>query len=213
MNKQKRQAIGQMVIAAIMGATVIIPGMIAVHAATVKEQAEQAEIKAQEQQAVTDKIEAIKAVVVEQEQPEQVQKHWDIPLDAQLQKYIVEQSTAHGIQPEIIVAMIKQESNYKADTMGDKGNSFGLMQIQKRFHLERMERLGVTDLLDPYSNVSVGIDFLAELLDKYDGNIPMALTAYNCGASGAYNNYFSKGIYANNYAKRVMETWQSLQSQ
>ena len=49
-----------------------------------------------------------------------------------------------------------------------------------------MTRLGVTDLLDPYSNFLVGCDFLAELLAKYD--LPNALTYYNSGSPG-YNQY------------------------
>lgn len=193
MDKQKRQAIGQMIIAAFMGAAVIIPGMVAVNAATAKEQAEQVEIMAQTEQVMVERIEAIKEVEAE---PEEVQKRWDIPLDAELQKYIADQSNAHGIQPEIIVAMIKRESNYKADTIGDKGNSFGLMQIQVRWHYQRMLKLGCTNLLDPYQNVTVGIDYLAELLEKY-GDIGKALTAYN---QGSYKGTVTQ------YAKAVMET-------
>ena len=56
------------------------------------------------------------------------------------------------------------------------------MQIQPRWHEERMERLGVTDLSDPYSNFRVGCDFLAELLSKY--TLEEALTAYNSGKAG-----------------------------
>jgi hypothetical protein len=67
-----------------------------------------------------------------------------------------------------------------------------------------MARLGVTDLFDPYGNVLVGVDYLAELLAEY-GDMGMALTAYNAGPSGAYEYYFSNGIYANEYAEAVLE--------
>ena len=137
--------------------------------------------------------------------PEECRTYFDVPLSEDLQNHIFQLCEEKGIDPAIIVAMCFRESTYNANCIGDNGNSYGLMQIQKRHHLERMERLGVTNLLDPYGNISVGVDFFAELLGKYDGNVLMALTAYNCGASGAYNNYFSKGVYANNYAKDVME--------
>lgn len=202
MNKQKKQAIQQMVLAAFMCAAVVIPGMVAVNAATVKEQAEQAELAAQEEKAVADKIAAVKTVVESEpeEQPEQVQKRWDIPLDAELQKYIVEQSEAHGIQPEIIVAMCFRESTYNANKIGDNGQAFGLMQIWPRWHYQRMLKLDSTNLLDPYQNVTVGIDYLAELLEKY-GDIGKALTAYN---QGSYKGTVTQ------YAKAVMETAEGL---
>lgn len=56
------------------------------------------------------------------------------------------------------------------------------MQVQPRWHRERMERLGVTDLTDPYSNFLVGLDFLYELVGKYE--LEYALTAYNSGSPG-----------------------------
>ena len=74
-----------------------------------------------------------------------------------------------------------------------------------------MDKLGVDDLLDPYQNVSVGIDFLAELIKKYDGNVEKALVAYNMGASGAYKNCFSKGVYSSKYSRAVLAKAESLQ--
>ena len=50
--------------------------------------------------------------------------------------------------------------------MGDVHESFGLMQIQPKWHEDRMRRLGVTDLLDPEQNVRVGADLLSEHLSK-----------------------------------------------
>ena len=132
-------------------------------------------------------------------------KLYAVPLDESLQTYIIEQAESHGIDPAVIFGIIGKESQFKADALGDKGRSFGLMQIQARSHEERMERLECCDMLDPYQNVTVGIDFFAELLEKYDGNTEKALIAYNCGVTGANRSYFSKGIYSNKYSKAVME--------
>lgn len=132
-------------------------------------------------------------------------KLYDVPLNESLQFYIIDQAAAHGIDPAVIFGIIGKESQFKADALGDNGKSFGLMQIQARFHQERMERLECCDMLDPYQNVTVGIDFFAELLEKYDGNTEKALIAYNCGVTGANRSYFSKGIYSNKYSKAVME--------
>ena len=125
---------------------------------------------------------------------------YDVPLDDDLQYYIIDQSQANGIDPAIIFAMCYRESNSDASDIGDGGNSFGLMQIQKRHHFERMERLNCTDLLDPYDNVTVGLDYLCELLNKY-GDMAKALTAYN---QGHYNGTVTQ------YAKTVLETAEGL---
>lgn len=105
---------------------------------------------------------------------------YDVPLNADLQKHIVQKAEAHGIDPKIIFAMAYKESTYRTDAIGDNGNSLGLLQIQPRWHSGRMEKLGCTDLLDPFQNVEVAIDYLCELLSRY-GDIGKALTAYNRG--------------------------------
>ena len=129
---------------------------------------------------------------------------YDIPLEEDVQRAIIDICEDHDIDPTIVFGMIHQESCFQSDAVGDKGRSFGLMQIQARFHGERMERLGVTDLLDPVQNVAVGVDYIAELLDDYSGNIHMALTAYNMGRTGAYTNCFSKDVFSSDYSEAVM---------
>lgn len=202
MSKQKKQAIWQMILAAILCAAVVIPGMVAVEVGRANEQTAQAAKSDQDQRALADKVAAIKSVVQAEpeKEPADVLSYWDsIPLDMELQNYIVETSRKHGIEPQIVMAMIERESTYSADRIGDNGNSYGLMQIQPRWHYERMQKLGCTDLLDPFQNVTVGIDYLAELLNRY-GSIDKALVAYN---QGSY-----KGTVTT-YAKAVMETAQS----
>lgn len=128
---------------------------------------------------------------------------WDVPLEHGLQLHIAALCDEKHIDPELVLAIIEQESRWDPQAMGDSGESYGLMQIWKSWHEGRMERLGVTDLLDPYGNVTVGIDILAEKIEKYD-TLGEALTVYNAGDGGAYKHYFSKGVYANSYAVEVM---------
>ena len=115
---------------------------------------------------------------------------YDVPLDAELQLHIISESIKAGIDPEIIFAMAYRESSYNPKIIGDGGDSYGLLQIQPKWHSERMNKLGCTDLLDPYQNVIVGIDYLSEQLVRYDGHMGKALTAYNAGHySGKVTNY------------------------
>ena len=79
-----------------------------------------------------------------------------------------------------LLAVIEKESGYNADAVGDGEKSFGLMQIQPRWHKGRMDRLGVTDLLDPYQNIIVGADILKELSSKEKGD-DWTIMAYNGG--------------------------------
>lgn len=105
----------------------------------------------------------------------------DVPLDGETQALLHSACEEAGITYELALAVIRKETGFQ-NVMGDNGNSYGYMQIQPRWHEDRMERLGVTDLTDPYSNFRVGCDFLAELLSKY--TLEEALTAYNSGKPG-----------------------------
>lgn len=106
-------------------------------------------------------------------------KLWAVPLEEELQLHIADLCEGYHIQPELVLAVIEQESQYNPEAIGDSGNSLGLMQIQPRWHSKRMQQLGCDDLLDPYQNVTVGVDILAEKLAK--GSTEWALMAYNGG--------------------------------
>ena len=159
--------------------------------------------------AATEQTETI-ATVPTETQPETAATEaavalYDVPLSAELQLHIIHASEAHRIDPAVVVAVIWKESTYNAGAVGDSGNSLGLMQIQPRWHGERMDRLSCPDLLDPFQNVTVGVDILAGLIDYYDGDISMALMAYNAGAAGANRYWFSQGIYSNSYSEAVLD--------
>lgn len=133
---------------------------------------------------------------------------YDIPLDDELQDYIIETSEERGVDPAIIIAMIQRESQFDIDVIGDRGKAFGLMQIHPRWHSDRMERLGVTDLLDPYQNVTVGIDIMAELLDGGE-SVEWALMAYNGGY--AHANRHIEADTLSGYATDVLKFAEELE--
>ena len=120
----------------------------------------------------------------------------------ELYEYVRTVSDEYGVDPAIVMAVIKKESNFNAGAVGDSGRSLGLMQVQPRWHGERMSKLGITDLLDPYQNVRVGIDYIAELMNK-GKSIEWVLMAYNGGPSYA-NELWSAGVISK-YAYTVME--------
>lgn len=113
--------------------------------------------------------------------------------------YIEEISAEYGVCPELIMAIIEHESS--GQTNVSNGNCKGLMQIYERYHKDRMQRLGVTDIYDPYGNILVGTDYLMELAEEYE-DLATVLMIYN-GSSNAV----SRGEAGNytEYAKSIME--------
>ena len=128
-------------------------------------------------------------------------RFYAVPLSEELQIHIFEECEKHNIAPSIIIAMIERESDFDASDIGDNGKSFGLMQIQPKWHQERMDRLGCTDLLDPFQNVTVGIDIVASLKAK-NPDLYWVLMAYNGGQNYANRN-MNSGVYSD-YAIEVV---------
>lgn len=120
----------------------------------------------------------------------------DIPMDYDTQACLRAACEESGVEYELALAVIRRETEYR-NIAGDGGNSIGYMQVQPRWHRDRMTRLGVTDLSDPLSNFRVGCDYLAELMDKY--SLEEALTAYNSGKPGK-----------SDYADTVLKYWREL---
>lgn len=131
-----------------------------------------------------------------------------VPLDHDLQAHIIRTSQQYGVDPALVMAVIEKESTFNPEAVGDSGNSEGLMQIQRRWHQERMDRLGADDLLNPYQNTSVGIDYLAELLGRW-GDTHKALMAYNMGESKAIS-LWSTGIATSQYSCAVVSNMEGL---
>lgn len=129
-------------------------------------------------------------------------RFYAVPLSEELQIHIFEECEKHNIAPAIIIAMIERESDFDASNIGDKGNSLGLMQIQPKWHQERMNRLGCTDLLDPFQNVTVGIDIVASLKAK-NPDLYWVLMAYNGGQAYANRRIESGNI--SEYALGIVE--------
>lgn len=108
------------------------------------------------------------------------------------------------------MAIIEHESGYEFDKTGDNGNSKGYMQIYEKWHTDRMQKLNCTDLMNPYQNVKVGIDFLSYLLKKY-GTVQDALAAYNYGERGAREHLWNNGVYVYSYNTAIMQRMKEIE--
>ena len=131
----------------------------------------------------------------------------DSYIKEEYQEYAEEISAEYNMCPELVIAIIERESSGRANVSNESGTCHGLMQINLKWHGDRMERLGVTDLFDPYSNILVGVDFLAELFERYE-DTPMVLMTYN-GTKSAKERWESGEYTA--YAIGVMERAEELE--
>lgn len=115
-----------------------------------------------------------------------------ISLSAELQGVIYAACVDYEIAYDLILAVIKTESEFDVAAIGDSGHAYGLMQIQPRWWDKLAADKGLPDYrTDAEQNAELGIAILSLLLTENDGDLDKALIAYNGGAD------YPKRVYAN----------------
>jgi hypothetical protein len=119
------------------------------------------------------------------------------------EKLVKEAAERHRVDPALVRAVIATESNWNAGAISRKG-AVGLMQLIPT----TAARYGANDLFSPQQNVDAGVRYLKKLLDRYNGNLDLALAAYNAG-EGAVDR--AHGIPAfretRNYVQKVQQAY------
>ena len=117
----------------------------------------------------------------------------------EIDQSIVMAAARHNVDPNLVRAVIKVESNFNSNAVSDKG-AMGLMQLMPKTARE----LKVKNPFDPQQNVDAGVRHLKYLLENYRGDVKLTLAAYNAG-EGAVARSSGVPHYAEtqNYVRRI----------
>ncbi|HKM66307.1 MAG TPA: lytic transglycosylase domain-containing protein [Candidatus Acidoferrum sp.] len=119
------------------------------------------------------------------------------------EKLVREAAERHNVDPALVRAVIETESNWNPAAKSRKG-AVGLMQLIPT----TAQRFGVNDAYNPGQNVDAGVRYLKVLLERYRGNLDLALAAYNAG-EGAVDRAHGVPAYreTRNYVQRVQDAY------
>jgi hypothetical protein len=119
------------------------------------------------------------------------------------EKLVREAADRHHVDPALIRAVIQTESNWNSWAVSRRGAG-GLMQLIPT----TAQRFGANDLFNPQQNIDAGVRYLKTLLERYNGNLDLALAAYNAG-EGAVDRAHGIPAYreTRNYVHRVQDAY------
>jgi soluble lytic murein transglycosylase-like protein len=127
-----------------------------------------------------------------------------MPSQASIQRYsslIEAAARAHGVESALVHAVISAESGYNPAALS-KAGARGLMQLMPA----TAQRYGVQNIMDPQENISGGVKYLKDLLQMFQGNMELAVAAYNAGENAVvrYGNKIPPYAETVNYVPKVL---------
>lgn len=136
-----------------------------------------------------------------------------MPAQADILRYssiIDAASKTHGVDGALVHAVITAESGYNASAVS-KAGARGLMQLMP----DTAARYGVRDIHDPRENINGGVRYLRDLITMFNGNIELAVAAYNAGENAVIRHGNRIPPYAEtvHYVPKVLGFYRKFQRQ
>ncbi len=130
-----------------------------------------------------------------------------MPHLAELGDKILLAAQRHGLDVDLVRAVIHVESRFNPGAHSPAG-AVGLMQVMPA----TAARFGITNLLDADSNLEAGCRYLAHLIQLFDGNVSLALAAYNAGEGAVIKHGHRIPPYGETqrYVPTVLNRWREL---
>jgi len=121
----------------------------------------------------------------------------------EIEAHIREVAVRYDIPPILVAAIVEAESEFNPRAVSRRG-ARGLMQLMP----DTASSLRVSDTFDPYENIEGGVRHLRRLMDRYHGNLPLVLAAYNAGeqavmAYGGVPPYRETRRYVSRILRRI----------
>lgn len=166
-----------------------------------------------------------KSQVVEKQKPEisEPVKNFELPVspakktlgtlstgNPAIDGFIEEFSGLYNVDPLLIYAQMNQESTFNGRAVSPKGAG-GFMQLMP----DTARRFGVTNVYNPKQNIKAGVKYMRWLLDKFSGDMRLALAAYNAGEGAVmkYGNKIPPYRETQNYVARIMTHYELITNQ
>jgi hypothetical protein len=126
----------------------------------------------------------------------------------QVDSYLVDSGTRNGVDPLLLYSVMHQESSFKSHAISPKG-ARGLMQLMPG----TAARFGVASIFDPRQNIEGGARYLRFLLDRFDGDVNLALAGYNAGEGAVEKFGWRIPPYAETqeYVRRISRRYSLIQ--
>ena len=126
---------------------------------------------------------------------------------ARFSRFIQAAAKQYRLDPELIKAVIKVESDFNPSAVSKKG-AMGLMQLMP----DTAEEMDVASPFEPAENIQGGSRYLRKLIDLFDGDLRLALAAYNAGPSRVLaHNRVPRITETKKYVKRVLREYDNNQ--
>jgi len=127
------------------------------------------------------------------------------PSTHEIKQLVIRTAQRYGVDPALALALARAESDFDPDAVSHKG-AIGVMQLMP----ETAKALGVANPYDPTENIDGGIRYLKQLIERFGGNIVLAVAAYNAGPN-AVRRYGGVPPYpeTQTFVRKVLAYWEA----